>query len=201
LLTIYYVPGTRAIRPVWLCEELGIPYKREEISFEAEFRSSPEWRSINPVGKVPAMHDGDLTLFESCAMVQVILDRYGDGQLEPEKGSDDHALMQQWSWFAESTLARPGGEIVNHHRVFGEEIMPKAIAEMEGRVRLCLESLDDWMAGREFLIDFGFSTADINMGYSLLLADRHVAPYDDLSHVWSYYQRLASRPAFQKVIN
>ena len=62
MLTIYYVPGTRAIRPVWLCEELGIPYKREEISFEAEFRSSPEWRTINPVGKVPAMHDGDLTL-------------------------------------------------------------------------------------------------------------------------------------------
>ena len=52
-----------------------------------------------------------------------------------------------------------------------------------------------------FLVDFGFSTADINMGYSLLLADRHVAPYDDLSHVWSYYQRLALRPAFQKAIN
>ena len=199
MLTIYYVAGTRAIRPVWLCEELQIPYQREDISFDPEFRASAEWRSINPVGKVPAMRDGDLVLFESCAMVQVILDRYGNDQLEPKKGTDEHALMQQWSWFAESTLARPAGEIVNHQRVFGDDVVTKVVAEMKERVRLCLTAVDDAMIEKEFLLDFGFSIADINLGYSLHLASSYV-DYDDLVNARAYYERLSARPAFQKAV-
>lgn len=199
MIKIYYVPGTRAIRPVWLCEELDIAYKREVVSFAPEFRASPEWRKLNPVGKVPAMTDGDLTMFESCAMVQVILDRYGNGQLEPDKCSNEHAIMQQWSWFAESTLARPAGEIINHHRAFGDNPIPEVLAEMVDRVRLCLVAVDNAMVDREFLIDYGFSVADIIMGYSLHLANGRV-PFDDLVHVKGYYDRLAARPAFQRAV-
>ena len=70
--------------------------------------------------------------------------------------------------------------------------------------RLCLElidrhQVDDTMADREFLIDYGFSVADIIMGYSLHLANRHV-PFDDLVHVSGYYDRLAARPAFQRAV-
>ena len=198
-MTIYYVAGTRAIRPVWLCEELQIPYQRQDVSFDPKFRASTEWRKINPVGKVPAMRDGDLVLFESCAMVQVILDRYGKGQLEPEKGTNENALMHQWSWFAESTLARPAGEIVNHQRVFGDDAVAKAIAEMKERVRLCLRAVDDAIVNKEFLLDFGFSAADINLGYSLHLANKYV-DYDDLVNAKTYYERLTARPAFQRSI-
>lgn len=199
MLTIYHVPGTRSLRPIWLCEELGVPYKRETVSFDAEFRASPEWRRINPVGKVPAMVDGDLTMFESCAIVQVILDRYAEGRLEPEKGSNDHALMQQWSWFAESTLARPTGEIVNHNRVFGQNTIPAVLEDMVGRVRLCLEAVNNAMRDREFLLDYGFCSADINLGYSLHLANNFV-PFPDLDQVQAYYDRLTERPAFQRTI-
>jgi glutathione S-transferase len=200
VLTIYHVPGTRSVRPIWLCEELGVPYRREVVSFDAKFRASPEWRRINPVGKVPAMIDGDLTMFESCAMVQVILDRYGNGRLEPPRGSNDHALMQQWSWFAESTLARPAGEIVNHRRVFGANANPEALAEMADRVRLCLVAVDAAVAEREFIVASGFTAADINLGYSLHLA-RGLVPFDDLEYARAYYDRLAARPAFQRTIS
>ncbi len=199
MITIYHVPGTRSVRPIWLCEELDLPYHREVISFEAEFRASPEWRRLNPVGKVPVMIDGDLTMFESCAMVQVILDRYGEGRLEPERGSNEHALMQQWSWFAESTLARPAGEIVNHRRMFGDNRIPEVMAEMADRIRLCLAAVDEAMAGRDFLVDYGFSAADINLGYSLHLARGHV-PLDDYPHARSYFERLAARPGFQSAL-
>ena len=145
------------------------------------------------------MTDGDLTMFESCAMVQVILDRYGNGQLEPERGANEHAIMQQWSWFAESTLARPAGEIVNHHREFGDNPIPEVLAEMANRVRLCLMAVDQAMTDREFLIDYGFSVADINLGYSLHLANDRV-PFDDLVHAKAYYDRLAARPAFQRAL-
>ena len=78
------------------------------------------------------MLDGDLTMFESGAMVQYILDRYGNGALQPQPGTPEHALYLQWSWFAEATFARPLGEIVNHRRVFSEpDQNPAAIAEMQ----------------------------------------------------------------------
>ena len=60
MLTIYHAPGTRGFRLIWLCEELDHPYEVVKVDFSAEYRASPEWRRMNPVGKVPAMTDGDV---------------------------------------------------------------------------------------------------------------------------------------------
>jgi glutathione S-transferase len=80
-------PATRGVRPIWALEELGIPHDIISVDFSAEYRRTPEWRSINPVGKVPTMTDGELTMMESVAMVQYILDRYGGGRLQPVPGT------------------------------------------------------------------------------------------------------------------
>ena len=61
-------------------------------------------------------------MFESGAMVQHVLDRHGGGRLEPARGTREHALYLQWSWFAEATFTRPLGEIVNHRREFGDSV-------------------------------------------------------------------------------
>ena len=84
---------TRSVRVVWLCKELQLPHEVKTISFSPEYRNSAEWRKLNPVGKVPAMTDGDFTMFESGAMVQYLLDRYGDGRLEPKRATQAHALL------------------------------------------------------------------------------------------------------------
>ena len=70
--------GTRSVRPIWLCHELELPVEIEPIDFAPAFRDSAQWRAISPAGKVPAMVDGDLTMFESGAMVDYILERYGN---------------------------------------------------------------------------------------------------------------------------
>ena len=70
---------------------------------------------------------------------------------------------------------------------------------MKERVRLCLKAIDDAMINREFLLDFGFSAADINLGYSLHLSNKYVN-YDDLVNAKAYYERLVARPAFQRSI-
>lgn len=197
-MKIYHAPLTRAIRVTWLCEELGVPYERVDISFDASFRFSPEWLAKHPAGKVPVMEDGDLTLYESGAMVQYILDHYGEGRLEPVRGSDEYALYQQWSWFAEATFARPLGEIVNHRRNFNPEL-PEMIEEMQGRARLCVAVLNDELADKDYLMG-AFSAADIMMGYTLMLCEK-LAPWSDAPHVDAYWQRLRERPAAQAVIS
>jgi len=198
MLTIYHVPGTRSVRVIWVCAELGLPHEVVPISFAPDFRASAEWRKLNPVGKVPAMTDGDFSMFESGAMVQYILDRYGDGRLQPRPGTEEHGLYLQWSWFAEATFARPIGEIFSHRRVFGEEgQIPAVVEEQMGRVRVCLKALDDVLEGRPYLLGDEFSAADIMNGYSIMLA-RRLMPIEAHSNLTAYWERLSSRPAFQQ---
>ena len=197
MLTIYHVPLTRSVRVVWLCRELQLPHEVRTISFSPEYRNSPAWRQLNPVGKVPAMTDGDFTLFESGAMVQYLLDRYGEGRLQPPRATPEHGLYLQWSWFAEATFARPIGELVNHRRVFGEAgQIPAVLEEMKGRVAACLQAVDDALRGRTWLLGDTFCAADIMMGYSVLLAQRFV-PLEPHAEAHRYLQALSARPALQ----
>ncbi|MAW46898.1 MAG: hypothetical protein CBB90_02050 [Gammaproteobacteria bacterium TMED30] len=201
MIEIYHVPGTRGVRPIWLCAELDIEYRIIEVDFSASYRSSPEWRQMNPVGKVPVMVDTttpDVVIFESGAMVQYLLDRYGQGRLQPDKGTPDHALYLQWSWFAEATFARPLGEIVNHLREFPDENTNEAaIEEMRNRARLCLSALNDALKDNNYIAGNTFSAADIMLGYTIMLGVK-LLPEPMPTNVTAYWDRLQQRPAYQR---
>ena len=92
MIEIYHAPRTRGYRVIWLAEELGLPYKVNPISMAPDFRNSEEWRRLSPTGKVPVMKDGDVVMYESCAMVQYVLAKEGNGRLEPAPGSAEHAM-------------------------------------------------------------------------------------------------------------
>jgi glutathione S-transferase len=204
MIEIYHVPNTRGIRPIWLCAELEIAYTVIDVDFSASYRSSPEWRQMNPVGKVPVLVDTDaenLTFFESGAMVQYLLDRYGQGLLQPEPGTPEHALYLQWSWFAEATFARPLGEIVNHLREFpGELTNEAALEEMRNRGRLCIKALVPRLSQRDYIAGENFSAADIMLGYSVMLATKFI-PEPLPAPVNGYWQRLSERPAFKEAVS
>lgn len=198
MLTIYHVKGTRSVRVIWVCEELNVPYQVEVIDFSPEYRASPEWRAKSPTGKVPAMTDGDLTMFESGAMAEYVLDRYGYGKLQPSPGTLAAAHCRQWCWFAEATFARPLGEIVNHRRVAPNgELVEFVIEDCKARARTCIDAIEGVVATSPYLVGGTFSLADIMNGYTLMLADNFGVLTDDHPHTMEYYQRLGERPAFQ----
>ena len=199
MLRIHHVPATRGFRVIWLCEELDIPYEIVPVDFSRRYRASAEWRAMNPVGKVPVMTAGDMTMFESGAMVQHVLDRHGGGRLEPARGTREHALYLQWSWFAEATFTRPLGEIVNHRREFGDRAIPEVIEEMEARARMCLDAVDREMHGKDYLVG-DFTAADIMMGYALRSCLR-LLPDDSLpADAGAYWERLTARDAYRAAI-
>ena len=172
MLKIYHVTGTRGTRAIWLCEELGLNYQVEKIDFSAAFRATVQWRALNPVGKVPVLQDGEMTMFESGAMVEYILARYGNGQLQPLPSDPAYPYYLQWTWFAEATLARPMGEIVNHRREFPDDAsIPAVIEEMQNRAALSLQAVADHVQHSDYLLGDDFSAADIMMGYSVMLAE------------------------------
>lgn len=199
MIEIYHAPRTRGIRPIWACEELGLEYAVVPVDFSAEYRASEDWRRMNPVGKVPVLVDGELTMFESGAMVQYLLDRYAGGArpaLQPAPGTPEHAHYLQWSWFAESTFARPLGEIVNHARAFPAAPVPAAIEEMQQRAWLCVSALDQALEGRAWILGERFSGADIMLGYSLKL---HVelAPGELPEEVARYWAAISARDGYR----
>ena len=200
MLRIHHFPATRGFRVIWLCEELDVPYEIVPVDFSRTYRASAEWRSMNPVGKVPVMTAGGLTMFESGAMVQHVLDRHGGGRLEPKRGTREHALYLQWSWFAEATFTRPLGEIVNHRREFGDRAIPEVIEEMKGRARLCMDALDGEMRGTDYLTG-EFTAADIMMGYAVRSYQR-LLPEDTLpANASAYWGRLTARDAYRAAID
>ena len=199
MLRIHHVPATRGFRIIWLCEELDIPCEIVPVDFSGRHRASAEWRAMNPVGKVPVMTAGDLTMFESGAMVQHVLDRHGEGRLEPPRGTREHALYLQWSWFAEATFTRPLGEIVNHRRVFADRAIPEVIEEMKARTRLCVDALEREMRGRDYLLG-DFTAADIMMGYTLRACERLLPDEPLPANAGAYWKRLTARDAYRAAI-
>ena len=166
MLKIYHSPGTRGFRVIWLCEELSLPYEIVPVNFAAEYRKSTEWRALNPVGKVPVMVDENITIFESCAMMQYLLDCYGNGRLQPSMDHPTYAYYLQWSWFAEATFSRPLGEIVNHRREFTPEI-DVVVREMKSRAISCVSAIDAVLVNQSYLLGNSLNAVDLSVGYVL----------------------------------
>jgi glutathione S-transferase len=200
MIRIYHAPGTRSIRVIWLCEELALPYQIVPVDFSAAYRASPEWRRLNPVGKVPVMRDDDFTMFESGAMVQYLLERYGADRLRPPPGSHDSGTYLQWSWFAEATFARPLGDIAQHTVVKAPaDRIPAVVEDARGRALLCLDALEAAVPGGQYLVGGSFSAADIMMGYTLILARRfEVLTSAGHPNANAYMARLEQHAGFRK---
>ena len=199
MIEIFHAPMTRSIRVIWLCEELAVPYQVTTIDFSPAYRASPEWRARNPVGKVPAMTDGDVAMFESGAMVQWILERHGEGRLQPSPATAGSAAYLQWCWFAEATFGRATGELANHKRAFAGALLEPVMEEMRDRARSCVQALDEAVRGKQYLLGDAFSGADIMMGYSLQSFARHVS--EDLpANAAAYRERITARPAFEAAV-
>ena len=87
MLKVHFVAGTRAGRVIWLLGELGLEYEVNIMPFTKEGLKSPEHRSRHALGRVPVLEDGDISIFESGAIIQYILERHKDGGLKPSSDS------------------------------------------------------------------------------------------------------------------
>jgi glutathione S-transferase len=197
VLTVYHVPGTRSMRPVWLCHELDVPVDVVTIDASRAFRESAEWRAISPAGKIPALRDGDLVMFESGAMTDLILARYGLGRLRPAVGTDDWARHQQWCWFAEATLSRPLGIVAALRHAEGDA--SGLGDDVRRKLGTSLDALEGALDGGPFLLGEAFTAADVMTGYTLHLLDG-ASLLGAHPRCADYLGRLRARPAFERTL-
>ena len=196
MITLYHAAMSRSVRVRWLLEELAIPYQLE-IRKLSELKT-PEYLALHPLGKVPSIKDGELVLFESGAIVQYLLETYGNGRLEPKIGSPERPKFLQWLHFAEATLAPPLGQIVQHTLIRPEaERIAAVVPDARKAAGNALAVVERALAGRSWLLS-EFSAADVMLGYSVALANFIKVVGDATPNVKAYLARCQERPAYRK---
>jgi glutathione S-transferase len=199
-MKIFHAPNTRSVRVIWLFEELGLPYELERFTLGDPAMRTPEYRRVHPMGRVPALQDGDVTIYESGAIVQYVLARYGNGRLAPEVSSPEFPTYLQWLHYAEGMLMPQVNVIVVETRFLPpEKRSPENLARATKLLTRMLEPVDAALAGREYLAG-EFSGADIMTGQACVVAARLGADLSDKPNVAAYVERLKARPALQKAL-
>jgi glutathione S-transferase len=197
MIKLYFAPRTRSVRVAWLLEELGVPYQLERVEF---LPTSDKFHIQNtPLGKLPTLVDGDLVMCESGAILEYIIERYGEGRLAPPVGSPDRGPYLQWLHFAESTAFAPIGIVVWLTRYREESDAPEQlIKDARDRAASGLEFLERSLGDKDYVVGEDFSAADIMLGFTLAAAQLLGILDERFPTTTAYLGRLMARPAFQK---
>lgn len=196
MITLYHCDNARSMRSLWLLNELGLDFELVVMPFHVKHLRTPEYLSVHPLGRVPCLVDGDLTLFESGAITQYLCERYDDGTLGRAPGHPERADWLQWLHYAE-TVAVHGASMIQQTVIIAEPDQSPVVQKLETRrLEKALEVLDTHLADRDYLLASGFTAPDINVGYSIHLG-RNFTDLSAFPNVNAYYDRLTARPAFQ----
>lgn len=197
-MKIHHAPNSRSVRAVWLFEELGLPYELEVYPLGDRSMRSPEYLKIHPMGRVPALEDGDVTIFESGAIVQYVLAKYGNGRMQPDVSSPDFADYLQWLHYAEGMLMPPVNVVVVETIFLPEERRNQVNVDRATKMlSRMLAAVEQNLEGRDYLTG-AFSGADIMTGHACIVSARLGGDISDKPNVTAYIDRLQARPALQR---
>jgi len=193
-LTLHGIAGSRAIRCLWMLEELGVPYTHVPVDFRGQTRT-PEFLALNPNGHIPVLQDGDLVVWESLA-VNLYLARRCGGPLAAD-GHAEEAACLQWSFWAVNEIERECVAILLHREALPEERRkPDAARQAEGRLRGPLKVLEAHLSQHDYLAASRFTVADLNVASILAWAK----PAPDLiaafPSVSAWLEAALSRPSW-----
>ena len=195
-MKVYFAPQSRAVRTVWLLEEIGIHYELEKFQLGQKEMRAPEYIAINPNGRVPTLVDSGVTITESTAIAQYLAAKYAPN-LAPSPTAQNFANYLQWLHYAEGMIMPP----INNYVVETILLPPeRRNAELATRalklINRTLVAVEKHMEGRKFLADY-FTIADTITGHAIIMARRFNADFSNLPNLSIYADRLEARPAFQ----
>ena len=201
-LKIYGIAASRAIRNLWMAEELGIAYEHVPIHYRDDpdgphGKNNPEFRRANPMGRVPAMDDDGFGLSESMAINLYLARKHGKG-LWPAT-IEGEGLAFQWSFFAVTEVDPVIVEWARHALVLPEaERIPEVAATSLEKLQKPLAVVDAALAGRPYLAGGAFTVADLNLAATMFRARRmdHAARPNLARWLADCFSRPAARRAW-----
>ncbi|MGB3768351.1 MAG: glutathione S-transferase [Phormidesmis sp.] len=214
MITVHHLNNSRSQRILWLLEELGLEYDIKRYQRDPETMLAPDaLRKVHPLGKSPVITDGEFTLAESGAIIEYLIDRYGNGRLIPPPNTPERLRYTYWLHYAEGSAMPP----LVMKLVFGqvEQKTPFFLRPLAGaivgaakssyinpQIQLNLDYMEStleeslWFAGSEF------TAADIQVSFPVeaAAADSLDAEGAERTKLKDFLTRIHDRPAYQKAL-
>jgi glutathione S-transferase len=197
MIVVHHLNNSRSQRILWLLEELSLPYEIKSYQRDAVTNlAPPELTAVNPLGKSPAITDGDLTLIESGAIVDYIVRRHAGGRLAPDPTTRAYDLYQQWLHYSEGSAMLP--LMINLYTMrlgeAAEPLRPRIDSEIANHIGYVAASLGE----KPYLMG-EFTAADVQMSFVGEVA-RAFGRLADHANLAAWVQRLHDRPAFKAAL-
>ncbi len=191
MMQLYWSPRTRSFSALWLMEEAGQPYERVLVDISRGAQRTPEYLAINPMGKVPALRDGEVTLAEAAAICAYVAERYPDSALAPPLGDRSRGKYLYWLFFAPSCIEPAMVQLAT-------KLEMNPVAAAWGDAQRVFDVLDAALAEGPWVLGENFSAADIAIGSALNFAVRLFKMVPSRPSFDAYIARCMARPAFQR---
>ena len=212
MLTLHHLENSRSQRILWLLEELELEYEIKLYKRDSKTNlAPPELIEIHPLGKSPVITDGDLTIAESGAIIQYLLENHADGRFCPEMGTDAWREYTYWMHFAEGTLMPYLVFKLVFHKVetaplpFFVKPIAKGISGKVNRTFIMpniernLAFIESSLEGKEWFVDDRLSGADFQMSFPLEAAAAR-ANFDAHPNIKAYIKRFQARDAYKRAL-
>jgi len=196
MIKLYGVPRSRALRSLWMLEELSLPYENVKITPGSDTRT-PEFLRLNPNGHVPVLQEDGLTLCESLAINLYLARKYDKG-LWP-RAVEDEGRVFQWSVWAMTELEEPIITALRNRVLLPPEQRDAQKAEEAAqRFVAPLKVLDGALAGKTYLLGDTFTVADLNVASVLMLAPLASLNLSSAATAQAWLGRCTSRPTLAR---
>lgn len=183
-----FINVDRSGRVRWLLEELEVPYVDRVLDYDKGQSKTPEYLALNPMGRVPTLVDGPVTITESAAICMYLADKFALKGLAPHTDSPERPAYLQWMAFSIGTL-----EPIFANLRFRENMKDEERVEIDSATDKIIRTLEIALDGRDFLLGNNFSAADIMIAD--LLRWKKMMLLERSPVLKAYYERVAKRPA------
>ena len=200
MITLYHCSGARSFRVLWMLEEMGLSYDLKMLPFPPRVFAR-EFLSLNPLGTIPLMIDGETRMTESSGICHYLGTRFGPTPLIVNADEPAYGAFLNWMYFSDATLTFPQTLVLRYSRLEPEERRSPQVATDYAKWFLGrLRAVEAATAKAETLAANRFTAADIVVGYALLLADRIGLGKDFGPNVGAYWQRLQQRDGYKSAL-
>ncbi len=200
MIVVHHLNNSRSQRILWLLEELGIEYEIKYYERDPLTMLAPEsLRQVHPLGKSPTITDADITVTESGAIIEYLVERYGNGRLIPSINTPERLRYTYWLHYAEGSAMPPLllNLIFDHFAIKDSDAISAFIAP---QIKLHFDYVEyelhksTWFTGKEF------TAADIQMSFPLEMLAMHTEQIESRPNIKKFLERIHTRPAYKRAL-
>ncbi|MBF2017854.1 MAG: glutathione S-transferase [Rivularia sp. T60_A2020_040] len=198
MIIVHHLNNSRSQRILWLLEELGIEYEIKYYQRDSETMLAPaSLHEVHPLGKSPVITDAHLTIAESGAIVEYLVNRYGNGKLIPAVDTPERLRYTYWLHYAEGSAMPPllFNLIFNLFGIKDSSAMDGFIAP---QIQLHFDYIEDELAKSNWFVGDEFTAADIQMSFPLELLANVPQQVENRPHIQEFLARIHQRAAYKR---